>query len=144
MEKLIKDKVISDKSRVMYVNDGSKDNTWNMIKEIESKEEMFTGISLSRNRGHQNALVAGLLTAKELMTACGITEANTTTVGELDSCNYLMENTDYSTPNVINHGYWLETPVYSSTNFVWFVNGGSMSGSSSSYVNGYVCFSYLL
>lgn len=49
----------------MYVNDGSKDNTWNLIEEINKKEEYFTGISLSRNRGHQNALLAGLMTAKE-------------------------------------------------------------------------------
>ena len=62
---LIKKNIISKKSKVMYVNDGSKDKTWEMIKEIESKESLFTGISLSRNRGHQNALVAGLLTAKE-------------------------------------------------------------------------------
>ena len=65
LENLIKKDIISKNSKVMYVNDGSKDNTWNMIKEIESKEKLFTGISLSRNRGHQNALVAGLLTAKE-------------------------------------------------------------------------------
>lgn len=65
LSKLIKNKVISEKSRVMYVNDGSKDKTWSLIKDINSKEELFTGITLSRNRGHQNALVAGLLTAKE-------------------------------------------------------------------------------
>lgn len=62
---LIDKKIISKESRVLYVNDGSKDNTWELIKEINNKEELFTGISLSRNRGHQNALVAGLLTAKE-------------------------------------------------------------------------------
>ena len=65
MDKLIKDKVISKNSKVMYVNDGSKDKTWELIKEISEKEEYFTGITLSRNRGHQNALVAGLMTAKE-------------------------------------------------------------------------------
>ena len=65
IEYLIEKDIISKKSKVMYVNDGSKDNTWNMIKEISEKENLFTGISLSRNRGHQNALVAGLLTAKE-------------------------------------------------------------------------------
>ena len=65
LEYLIEKEIISKKSKVMYVNDGSKDNTWNMIKEISEKENLFTGISLSRNRGHQNALVAGLLTAKE-------------------------------------------------------------------------------
>lgn len=64
IEKLIKEKVISDKSKVMYVNDGSKDRTWELIKEINKKEKHFTGITLSRNRGHQNALVGGLLTAK--------------------------------------------------------------------------------
>lgn len=65
METLIKSKKISKDSRVMYVNDGSKDKTWELIENISEKEELFTGISLSRNRGHQNALLAGLLTAKE-------------------------------------------------------------------------------
>ncbi len=62
---LIKKKKISDKSRVMYVNDGSKDKTWELIKKIDKKEKYFTGISLSRNRGHQNALLGGLMTAKK-------------------------------------------------------------------------------
>ena len=66
MKNLIKDKKISKESRVMYVNDGSKDNTWKMIEEISEKEKLFTGISLSRNRGHQNALLGGLMTAKKL------------------------------------------------------------------------------
>ena len=65
LKDLIKNKIISDKSKVMYVNDGSTDNTWDVIKKINSKNEHFTGISLSRNQGHQNALIAGLLTAKE-------------------------------------------------------------------------------
>ena len=61
---LIKNKKISSKSKVMYVNDGSKDKTWEMIKEINKKEPLFTGVTLSRNRGHQNALLGGLMTAK--------------------------------------------------------------------------------
>ncbi len=65
LEELIKNKKISSDSRVMYVNDGSKDSTWSIIKKINKKEKLFTGISLSRNRGHQNALLAGLMTAKE-------------------------------------------------------------------------------
>lgn len=65
LEGLIKKKVISEKSKVMYVNDGSKDKTWELIKNINKNNPMFTGICLSRNIGHQNALVAGLLTAKE-------------------------------------------------------------------------------
>ena len=65
LEKLIKDKKISKKSKVMYVDDGSKDSTWALIKKINKKETLFTGITLSRNRGHQNALLAGLMTAKK-------------------------------------------------------------------------------
>lgn len=64
LEKLINDKIIDKDSRVMYVNDGSKDKTWNLIEDISKREKLFTGISLSRNRGHQNALLAGLMTAK--------------------------------------------------------------------------------
>lgn len=64
MESLIKTKKISEKSKVMYVNDGSKDGTWKLIKKIHKKEPLFTGITLSRNRGHQNALLGGLMTAK--------------------------------------------------------------------------------
>ena len=48
----------------MYVNDGSKDKTWEIIKKINKKEKLFTGVTLSRNRGHQNALLGGLMTAK--------------------------------------------------------------------------------
>lgn len=66
LEELIKNKKISENSRVMYVNDGSKDKTWEIIKKINNKEKLFTGISLSRNRGHQNALLGGLMTAKEI------------------------------------------------------------------------------
>ena len=55
---------ISDKSRVMFVNDGSSDNTWPIIAQLHEQDpEMFSGVNLSRNRGHQNALLAGLMTA---------------------------------------------------------------------------------
>lgn len=62
---LIKDKKIDKRSKVMYVNDGSKDNTWELIKKISESNKLFTGICLSRNRGHQNALLAGLMSAKK-------------------------------------------------------------------------------
>ena len=62
---LINKKIINKKSKIMYVNDGSNDNTWNLIKKIHNEDKMFTGICLSRNRGHQNALLAGLLTARQ-------------------------------------------------------------------------------
>ena len=64
MESLINKKEISAKSKVMYVNEGSKDKTWEIIKKINKKEKLFTGVTLSRNRGHQNALLGGLMTAK--------------------------------------------------------------------------------
>ena len=55
---------ISSASRVMFVNDGSKDRTWEIIAELHAQEPgMFSGVNLSRNRGHQNALLAGLMTA---------------------------------------------------------------------------------
>lgn len=65
LENLIEKKIISSDSRVMYVNDGSKDKTWELIEKISRENKLFTGISLSRNRGHQNALLAGLMTAKD-------------------------------------------------------------------------------
>ena len=64
LEDLIKIGKISDKSRIMYVNDGSKDKTWELIEEFSQDYTLVTGICLSRNRGHQNALLAGLMTAK--------------------------------------------------------------------------------
>ncbi|MBR3796479.1 MAG: glycosyltransferase family 2 protein [Clostridia bacterium] len=55
---------ISDKSRVMFVNDGSSDDTWPIISRLHEQEPgVFSGVNLSRNRGHQNALLAGLMTA---------------------------------------------------------------------------------
>ena len=65
LKKLIEDKIVSDKNRVMFVNDGSKDKTWEIIKALHKDGGIFTGVNLSRNRGHQNALLAGLMTAKD-------------------------------------------------------------------------------
>lgn len=61
---LISNKVISDKSRITFVDDGSKDKTWSIIEELNSNDKIFSGVKLSRNRGHQNALLAGLMTVK--------------------------------------------------------------------------------
>lgn len=64
MEALLAAGKISDKSRVMFVNDGSKDRTWEIIQQLHQAEpELFSGVNLARNRGHQNALLAGLMTA---------------------------------------------------------------------------------
>ena len=61
---------ISPESRVLFVNDGSKDSTWNIITELAAKDEHYIGISQSRNRGHQNTVLAGLMEAKD---KCDIT-----------------------------------------------------------------------
>ena len=53
---------ISAQSRVVFVNDGSTDRTWQLIEELHESDKLFSGINLSRNRGHQNALLAGLMT----------------------------------------------------------------------------------
>ena len=65
-EQLISNDIISPKSRIVYVNDGSKDKTWEKIKEKHAENSMFSGINLTRNRGHQNALLAGLLTVRNV------------------------------------------------------------------------------
>ncbi len=61
---------IDEKSRILFVNDGSKDRTWEIIQELNAKDEHFQGIAQSRNRGHQNAVLAGLMEAKD---RCDIT-----------------------------------------------------------------------
>lgn len=67
---LIEGQLISQDSRILFVNDGSKDATWKIISELAESDKHFCGISLSRNRGHQNALLAGLMEAKD---RCDIT-----------------------------------------------------------------------
>ena len=64
LKELTDEKIISEKSRVLYVDDGSKDSTWNKIKGINEEDNRFLGIKLSHNKGHQNALLAGLMYAK--------------------------------------------------------------------------------
>lgn len=65
LNELIEKKEISDKSRVLFVNDGSGDSTWEIIENMSKEQSLIKGICLSRNMGHQNALLAGLMTAKE-------------------------------------------------------------------------------
>ena len=64
LETLINKEKISPESKVLFVNDGSNDGTWDIITELSERDEHFIGISLSRNQGHQNALLAGLTEAK--------------------------------------------------------------------------------
>ena len=66
LDSLIGAEKISDNSRILFVDDGSKDATWSIINSLTESDEHFGGVKLSRNRGHQNALLAGLFTAKDL------------------------------------------------------------------------------
>ncbi|WP_226641938.1 glycosyltransferase family 2 protein [Mesobacillus subterraneus] len=65
LSELIKQNIVSDKSKVLFVDDGSKDRTWHLIYKASLNNEMVKGLKLSRNAGHQNALLAGLFSAKE-------------------------------------------------------------------------------
>ena len=65
MSSMIENGKISPESKIAFVNDGSKDNTWNIISTLCTGDGIFAGINLSRNKGHQNALLAGLMTAKK-------------------------------------------------------------------------------
>lgn len=65
LTQLCDDELISDDSRIMFVNDGSSDGTWELIRALSEENEHYIGISQSRNRGHQNALLAGLMEARD-------------------------------------------------------------------------------
>ncbi len=65
LEGLMASGKISRQSKVLFVNDGSKDRTWELIRGLHESDPIFSGVNLSRNRGHQNALLAGLMTAKD-------------------------------------------------------------------------------
>lgn len=64
-EQLIREGRIHENSKILFVNDGSKDRTWELIQKLAEENKHFIGISQSRNRGHQNAVLAGLMEAKE-------------------------------------------------------------------------------
>lgn len=65
LQSLIEKEKIAVGSRIVFVNDGSGDRTWEIIKELHEADSIYSGINLSRNRGHQNALLAGLMTVKD-------------------------------------------------------------------------------
>ena len=67
---LISAEKVSDRSRVLFVDDGSSDSTWNIIQALHKSNNIFSGLKLSRNRGHQNALLAGLMAAKDRCHVC--------------------------------------------------------------------------
>ncbi|MBQ8057989.1 MAG: glycosyltransferase family 2 protein [Ruminococcus sp.] len=65
MDEMIAQGKITKDSRIVFIDDGSKDKTWEIISNLHTENEMFQGIKLSRNRGHQNALLCGLMTLKD-------------------------------------------------------------------------------
>lgn len=65
MNSMFEREMISRESKIMFVNDGSRDRTWEIIEELHRENPIYVGVKLSRNKGHQNALLAGLMTAKE-------------------------------------------------------------------------------
>ncbi len=65
MTDLMEKGIVDSESRIMFVDDGSRDQTWSLISELAKEDAIFAGVKLSRNQGHQNALLAGLMTAKQ-------------------------------------------------------------------------------
>ena len=70
IEALVAAGIIEDSSRILFVDDGSSDRTWEIISDLHERDAVFQGLRLSRNRGHQNALFAGLMTVRHLCDAC--------------------------------------------------------------------------
>ena len=65
LNSLIEQGLCGENSKVVFVNDGSKDKTWDIIQELAKENPKYAGVTLSRNRGHQNALLGGLMWAKD-------------------------------------------------------------------------------
>ena len=64
-ERMIAEGLISKDSMIVFVNDGSRDRTWEIIRELHAENKFVRGINMSRNVGHQNAIMAGMMTARE-------------------------------------------------------------------------------
>ncbi len=75
-DQLIQDRLADPESRVLFVDDGSKDSTWKIISELHDEDSLFSGLKLSRNEGHQSALLSGLLYAARYADAIGSMDAD--------------------------------------------------------------------
>ena len=64
LDMMLEENLVSDESRIVFIDDGSKDSTWSIIKKLSEKNKYVNGIKLAKNAGHQNALFAGLMTVK--------------------------------------------------------------------------------
>ena len=86
LEQLMFEGLVSDTSRILFVNDGSRDGTWQKITDLHAQCPLYSGVNLSRNRGHQNALLAGLMTARERCDVCISMDADLQDdIGTMDS-----------------------------------------------------------
>ena len=89
MQDLIAAEKIAPNSRVVFVNDGSKDRTWELIQKLHGENPLFSGICLSRNRGHQNALLAGLLTVRQY--ADMVISMDADLQDDINACDQMIE-----------------------------------------------------
>lgn len=93
MKQLLSEGRISADSRIVFVNDGSKDGTWRLIKEFHQADEMFQGIRLAGNKGHQNALLAGLMEVKLL---CDVTiSMDADMQDDIDAMDEMLDHYDH-------------------------------------------------
>ena len=89
MTSLMERGLIARDSRIVFVNDGSKDRTWPIIRELHEQDPLYAGVNLTRNRGHQNALLAGLMTVKD---DCDITiSIDADLQDDLDAMDEMLE-----------------------------------------------------
>ncbi|MBQ5851686.1 MAG: glycosyltransferase, partial [Lachnospiraceae bacterium] len=70
LEELKEKSLVSEKSRIVFVDDGSKDQTWSLIEKLYQKHESIIGLRFAHNRGHQNAILAGMMYAKDFCEFC--------------------------------------------------------------------------
>lgn len=90
VDELIAKNKISAQSKIMFVDDGSRDKTWQIIEQLHEQNSVFSGVKLSRNRGHQNALLAGLYTAAE---KCDVTiSMDADLQDDIDAVDKFIEN----------------------------------------------------
>ena len=109
-----------------WSNVSLKNNSRAILAEYTSTHDSPTteGGTLPRAYSY-SGYAARFLTVKELMSGCGLSQVGSCSMGELDTCNYLMENTKYAKSSIGSYGYWLESPHASHSSDVWNVVGGS-------------------
>lgn len=114
IEELEKIKLVSNKSKILFINDGSQDRTWEIIKALNKENAHFIGICQSKNRGHQNAVLAGLMEAKD---RCDITiSIDCDGQDDLNAMNKMIQ--EYCNGNEIVYG--VRNNRKSDTFFKWF------------------------